>query len=352
MSNSWRPGRGLLWLMVLIALVGIGYFVYQTVLAKDTFGPGELVVYSSRNENFVRPLVERFEQETGIRVRLLSGNEALVNKLIEERTNVQADVYISNDAGQLEYLRLAEVLAANDSAKVAAVPGMYRAEDGAWVGLSARTRVLMYNRDLITEEEMPKTLWELADPKWQGRFMITRGGNGSMVAHVAALRAHWGDAKTLEWLTAVRANAGAVVNGHGDIRRAVGGGEFAFGLVNNYYFHQQLREPTNNNVAAVYPDQEAGGMGAFVNAAGVALLRSGPNPVNGRTFLDWVLAPEHIAEFISVSLEVPLNPAVAAAPEARPIDTYLVMDLSLRQLGPVWADVRQLIEQAGLDLNL
>lgn len=315
-------------------------------------GVGELVVYSARNESFVLPLIRAFEEETGVRVRMLTGNETLVNKIIEEKSNVQADVFLSNDVGALEFLRLAGVLAANQSSELEVIDAAFRADDGSWVGLSARTRVLMYNKDLISEAEMPQTLWELADPKWAGQFMITRGGNGSMVAHVAALRAVWGDDKTVEWIKAVRQNAGAVVNGHGDIRRSIGAGEYAFGLVNNYYFHQQLSEATNNNVAAIYPDQTEGGLGAFVNAAGVALVKGGPNKDNAMAFIDFLLQPDQQMAFAYTSMEVPLNPAVESNPIARPISDYTTMAVRLQDIGAMWADAKALIERGGLDLDL
>ena len=313
---------------------------------------GELVIYSARNENFVQPLLTSFGQTTGIKVRLLTGNESLVNKIIEEQNNVQADIFFSNDAGALEFLRLQGALQPNSSTAMQLVDERYRANDGSWVGLSARTRVLMFNKDMISEADMPQDLWELTDPKWKGTFMITRGGNSSMVAHIAALRAVWGDEKTEEWVTKVRENAGAVVNGHGDIRRSVGAGEYAFGLVNNYYFHQQLREDKDNNVGAIYPDQGTGGMGAFVNAAGVGLIKGAPNHANARKLIDFLLEPDQQKTFAFNSMEVPLNPAVEANPIARPISDYETMNIRLQDIGAMWADVKALIERAGLDLDL
>ncbi len=127
---------------------------------------------------------------------------------------------------------------------------------------------------------MPQTLQEMADPAWAGRFMITRGGNSSMVTHVAALRLMWGDDATRGWLSAVKDQAGAITGGHTDIRQAVGAGEFEFGLVNNYYYHLQLEESTTNNVGAVYPDQGADGDGRRGNPGGPLYplrLRSGCN---------------------------------------------------------------------------
>lgn len=311
----------------------------------------ELVVYSARKEQFVQPLVEQFEQQTGIEVRLLTGSETLVNKLLEERGRPQADVFFSNDAGALEYLRLQGALGANPSQAVAAVDPLFRSEDGSWVGLSARTRVLMYNKSLISEADMPKDLWELTDSKWKGQFMIARGGNGSIMAHVAALRVVWGDEKTSEWLRKVKENAGAITEGHTDIRKAVGRGEYKFGLVNNYYYHLQLAEDTDNNVGVIYPDQGEEGIGAFVNAAGVGLIKNGPNEQAAKAFVDFLLKPEQLKVFSYNSKEVPLNPEIELVPEARPIGDYRVMQVSLQTIGGAWEDVKALIEAAGLDIG-
>lgn len=314
---------------------------------------GPLVVYSSRNEKFVDPLLEKFTADTGIEVSVLHGGDAVVNKLKEEAGSVQADIIIANDIGALEYLRLEGLLAEpGDVEGIDSIDADYRAVDDSWVALSARTRVLMYNKDLITEAEVPSRIEDLTDPAYEAMFAITRGGNSGMIGHVSALRSEWGDARTEEWIAAVKDNAGAIMEGHGDIRRAVGAGEFAFGLVNNYYYHQQLAEPTDNNVGVVYPDQGPGEMGAVINAAGVGVVAGGPNPETARVFLEWVLLPENQREFSWASLEVPINPEIEAVPEARPISDYVVHAMPLRELGTVWEDTRALIERAGLDLEL
>ncbi|MCT8136561.1 extracellular solute-binding protein [Anaerobacillus sp. CMMVII] len=311
-------------------------------------GTGKLVVYSSRNEKFVEDLLAKFTADTGIEVVALHGASA--NKISEERGNVQADIFISNDVGELEFLRMEGLLEGFEPELIDTIDAKYRAQDNSWFALSARTRVLMYNKDLITEEEMPKTVWELTDAKWKDQFAITRGGNGSMIGHVTALRQEWGDEQVVEWLNALGENAGAIMQGHGDIRKAVGAGEFKFGLVNNYYYHQQLVEPTDNNVGVIYPDQD--GMGAVVNAAGVGLIKGGPNAVDARVFLNWILEDENQREFSYASMEVPINPNIEAIPGAASITDYKTHDMPLSKLGEVWADTKSIIENSGLGLEI
>lgn len=341
-------------MLSLLAIAGTGCATQTPVESSSADEPGTLVVYTSRKEAFVEPLLAKFTTDTGIKVEALYADDAVVNRLKEEASRPRADIMIGNDAGALEYLRLQKVLAPLPAppAGLDSIDPAYRATDGSWFGLSARTRVFIYNKDLITETEMPATIWELTDPQWKGKFAITRGGNGSMVAHVSALRFVWGDEKSEQWIRAVKENAGAITDGHSDIRKTVGAGEFAFGLVNNYYYHLQVREPEDNNVGIIYPDQGQGDMGAMVNAAGVGFVADGPNANSAKTFAEWVLLPENQKEFSGTSLEVPLNPWIEAPEGAAAIDSYKVHALKLSSLGEVWEGTRSLIERAGLDLEL
>ncbi|WP_306301334.1 extracellular solute-binding protein [Thalassobacillus sp. C254] len=220
---------------------------------------GELVVYSARNEQFVQALLDKFSEETGIEVSALHEAEPL--QLQEEAGNVQADVFISNDLGALEYLNQEGLLEASNPENVESIDSQYRAENNEWVAISARARGFIYNKDMVSEDEVPSSMEDLFDAEWadvENGYAITRGGNGGMIGNVSALRYEWGDERTAEWIESIQENAAGIFEGHGDIRRAVGAGEHAFGLVNNYYYHQQLEEPTDNNVGFVYPDQEEG----------------------------------------------------------------------------------------------
>ncbi|KHF39080.1 extracellular solute-binding protein [Halalkalibacter okhensis] len=315
---------------------------------------GQLVVYSARNENFVQPLLDKFSEETGIEVLALHGADPL--QLQEEAGNVQADVFISNDLGALEFLNQQGLLQGFDPEGVESIDEQYRADDNAWIALSARARGFIYNKDMITEEEMPKSMEDLFDAKWadvENGYAITRGGNGGMIGNVSALRYEWGDEKTAEWIEAIKENAQGIFEGHGDIRRAVGAGEHAFGLVNNYYYHQQLEEPTDNNVGFIYADQGEDQMGAIANAAGVGLVSGGPNEENAKAFIEWVLQTENQLAFVGESLELPINPELDPPYEAAISFSELkIQDMPLKELGNYFEDTKALIEDSGLDLEL
>lgn len=315
---------------------------------------GELVVYSSRNEAFVDSLLDKFTDETGIEVRALHGADPL--QIQEEAGNVQADVFISNDIGALEYLNGEGLLEGFDPENVDSIDEQYRADNNEWIAISARARGFIYNKDMISEDEMPTRMEDLLDAEWadvENGYAITRGGNGGMIGNVSALRYEWGDERTSEWIEAIQENAAGIFEGHGDIRRAVGAGEHAFGLVNNYYYHQQLEEPDNNNVGFIYADQEDGEMGAIANAAGLGLVAGAPNNENAQAFIEWVLEEENQLEFVGESLEVPINTDLEPPYEqAVPFDELHVQDMPLSELGNYFNDTRELIEQSGLSLDL
>ncbi|TMW72750.1 extracellular solute-binding protein [Alteribacter natronophilus] len=315
---------------------------------------GELVVYSARNEQFVQALLDKFEDETGVEVRALHGADPL--QLVEEQANVQADVFISNDIGGLEYLNQEGLLEGGDYENADSIEEQYRADNNEWIALSTRARGFIYNKDMVSEDEVPSSMEDLFDEEWAdvpNGYAITRGGNGGMIGNVSALRYEWGDERTQEWVEAIRDNAAGIFEGHGDIRRAVGAGEHAFGLVNNYYYHQQLEEPNDNNVGFVYADQGEGEMGAIANAAGVSKVSGGPNSENADAFMEWVLEEENQLAFVGESLEVPINPELEPPFEDAVRVTELnFQDMPLHELGNYFEDTTRLIEDAGLDLDL
>ncbi len=345
--------------LMVMAILSIALVITGCQTNEPNGDPGELVVYSARNERFVQDMLDKFSEDTGIKVVALHGASPL--QIVEEANNVQADIFISNDLGALGYLHQQGLLQGADPAGIETIPADFRGDDNAYFAISVRARGFIYNKDMITEAEMPKSAEDLFDPKWaevENGYAITRGGNGGMIGHVSALRYEWGDGKTAEWIAAIRENAAGIFQGHGDIRRAVGAGEHSFGLVNNYYFHQQLIEHDHNNVGFLYLDQGEDEMGVVANAAGVGLVKGGPNTENAIAFLEWVLLPENQVAFVGASLELLINSHFGAVypPEVEPhivdFSDLQVQSMPIKELGNFFEDTTALIEASGLDLDL
>ncbi len=176
-----RWGWGLLVLAVLAAAI----LVASDIFRWDRDG-GSVVVYSGRREQFVTPVLERFEEQTGVRVRLLSGSAtSFAHRLVEERRRPGADIFLANDAGVMEYLRLQDVLAPITVPGVDNIPPSLRADDVSWVGLSARVRVLMVHlhpEDTVTQGQevrfdvIPYFVAVVADTKeMPGKYRVKDG---------------------------------------------------------------------------------------------------------------------------------------------------------------------------------
>lgn len=309
----------------------------------------ELVVYTGRNETLVKPVLEAFEKATGVKVtHKAAGATELANLILEEKSNPKADIYLANDAGALEKLRKEKALEIYTSENLKKVPEDLKAADHSWYAVTARARVIMYNKTLVSEAELPKSLKDLADPKWKGQIGMATGANESVIANVTALRVTEGEQAAEKFLTDLKNNGLKIYKGHGDVRQAVGKGEIKLGWVNHYYYHLQTHEKENNNVGVIYPDQT--GAGATVNIAGAAIVKGAKNMANAKKFMDFLLTPETQKLFAELNYEMPVLPGVATK-EAKALGDFKRNPVKLGQFGEQWDKSVQLIDKIGLVLK-
>ena len=309
----------------------------------------ELVVYTGRNETLIKPVFESFEKATGVKVTYkAAGATELANLILEEKSNPKADIYLANDAGALEKLRMEKALEVYTSDNLKKVPDDLKAADNSWYAVTARARVIMYNKALVSEAELPKSLKDLADPKWKGQIGMATGANESVIANVTTLRVTEGDQAAEKFLTDLKNNGLKVYKGHGDVRKAVGAGQIKLGWVNHYYYHLQTHEAEGNNVGVIYPDQD--GAGATVNIAGAAIVKGAKNMANAKKFMDFLLTPETQKLFAEVNYEMPVLPGVATK-EAKALGEFKRNPVKLGQFGEQWDKSVQLIDKIGLVLK-
>lgn len=309
----------------------------------------ELVVYTGRNETLVKPVFEAFEKATGVKVtHKAAGATELANLIMEEKSDPKADIYLANDAGALEKLRMEKALEVYTSDNLKKVPDDLKAADNSWYAVTARARVIMYNKTLVTEAELPKSLKDLADPKWKGQIGMATGANESVIANVTALRVTEGDQAAEKFLTDLKNNGLKIYKGHGDVRKAVGKGEIKLGWVNHYYYHLQTHEAEGNNVGVIYPDQD--GAGATVNIAGAAIVKGAKNMANAKKFMDFLLTPETQKLFAELNYEMPVLPGVATK-EAKALGEFKRNPVKLGQFGEQWDKSVGLIDKIGLVLK-
>lgn len=299
--------------------------------ATDAPVSGTLTIYSGRSEALLQPVIDAFKaQNPNVEVLLKSGsNSELANALLEEQNNPQADVFVTTELVTIQTLAQQGAFESYRPEAADQLPAEFVGADDLWVGLTRRARVIMYNTDLVTEEEAPKSIFDLTDPKWRGQIALAGSTNGSMQAQIAAMRQLLGEEETEAWLNGLIENEATFFGGHTDVRKAVGSGEFKIGLVNHYYYYLQKVE--GSPVGIVFPDQEADQIGLITNATAAAIIKGTENRAAAEAFIDFLLSAEGQKMFAEANYEYPLLSGVALSPDVQPLDGFRLADVNVSQ---------------------
>jgi iron(III) transport system substrate-binding protein len=302
--------------------------------SRDAETQSEVVVYTSVDDVFARPIAQRFEESTGIRVRLVPDTEetkstGLLNRLLAERARPQADVFWSGDPVRAALLKIRGVSEAYRAPAAVDFPTLYRDADGHWTGFSARARVLIYNTELVPESTRPVSIMDLVDARFAGRACIANPLFGTTSMHAAALFEVLGEERAREFFERFVANGGTILSSNGEVRRRVAAGDFALGITDTDDFNVARLE--GQPVAAVYPDQE--GMGTLIVPNAVLLIAGAPNSATGKRFIDFLLQPEieqTLAE--SEAAQIPLRPTIAVPANVTPLTQIRAMEVDYGRL--------------------
>lgn len=269
---------------------------------------GAITIYSGRNESLVGPIVARFTEVTGIPTTVdYGGTTAKAAQLLEEGAATPADVFFSQDAGALQELASAGLLAPLAAETLARVPEAYRAADGTWVGASGRARVAAYSTERLTEDQLPGSILDFTDPIWKGRIGWAPT-NASLLSHVTAMRAALGEDAARTWLEGIKANAPVTYEGNSQAVEGIAAGEVDVALVNHYYRWNLARaaEEAGGTFPVANHYFDPGDIGALVNVAGLGILASSDQPTDAAAFIDFLLSPEAQAYFAESTSEYPL----------------------------------------------
>jgi iron(III) transport system substrate-binding protein len=275
--------------MLAVALAGCGGGDGSSSDGGGSDG-GNLTIYSGREEELVAPLLDRFEQSSGVDVEVRYGDSAeLAATIAEEGDNSPADVFFAQDPGSLGALEGEQLLAQLPEEILDRVPERFRDSDRRWVGTSGRVRVIAYNTDEAPEGEVPDSVYELTDPKWKGKVGIAPT-NASFQAFVTAMRLADGDEKAREWLEGMKANDVKVYERNTPIVEAVAAGEIQLGLVNHYYLGLVKEESPGAPVANHY--LSSNDPGALVSVAGAGIVEGTDDEDTAREFVQYLLSDE------------------------------------------------------------
>ncbi len=320
-----------------------------TTSVSDTAAPDDyvrLVLYSGRNENFVQPVVDEFTAATGIEVdvRYASTGE-LATTLLTEGAASPADVFWAQDPAFIGGIAQDGMLSDLPSDILEMVDDRYRDADGRWVGITGRSRVFIYNTDLVAPDELPVTVWDLTEPEWNGLFGVAPT-NGSFVAFVTGMILTEGEERTREWLEGIAANSPVIFDGNGPIVDATVAGDIAGGLVNHYYLVQRIAEL--GEVPAVNHFFGDGDPASMVMATGAGVLASSDHPEEASELIRFLLSTESQTHFLGL-FEYPLVEGVGTPAGQLPLTELGVLDINLTDTADTLEPALALISESGLN---
>ncbi|WP_405595745.1 iron ABC transporter substrate-binding protein [Streptomyces sp. NBC_01410] len=294
----------------LTALVAAALLVPALAGCGNDEDDAGLVIYSGRNEKLVKPLLDELEKAVGTKVAVRYGDSAeLAAQILEEGDKTKAGLFFSQDAGALGALSTKGLLQKLPQASLDQVDAAFRGGAGDWVGTSGRVRVLAYNPGKVAK--VPDSVHELTKPDWKGKIGYVPT-NASFQAFVTGMRVLEGDEATRTWLKGLKANDPKVYENNLKVLEAVGEGEVSLGLVNHYYWYEQVAEKGEDKVGAKIHFLPGGDPGALVNTAGVGILKGSDQAPVAQKAVDFLLSKKAQTYFAEETKEYPLAAGVTS----------------------------------------
>jgi iron(III) transport system substrate-binding protein len=309
----------------------------------------KITVYSGRSESLVKPLLEKFTEQTGIAVEArYAGTAAMATQLLEEGDRSPADVFFAQDAGALGAVAKKGLFAELPDEAVEKVPASYRAKSSDWVGVTARSRVLVYNPDLAPANTLPASVFDLTKPEWKGKVGVAPT-NASFQAFVTAITVQHGEAKAKEFLAGLKANDPQVRESNGPILEEVNSGKLPVGLINHYYLGELAKEQgkTPDQLKAKLHFFPGGDTGALVNVAGVGVLDKAAEDADVKAFVDYLLGADAQKYFAEQTFEYPVVDGVQQPAGVPPLSSLKAPAIDLNDLDRLEATIA-LIKESGL----
>ncbi|WP_242333043.1 extracellular solute-binding protein [Anaeromyxobacter sp. SG66] len=309
----------------------------------------EVVVYLSIDQVFTEPILRDFERQSGVKVRAVFDTEetkstGVLNRIIAEARSPQADVFWSGDPVRPQLLVKRGLAQAYVSPQAAAVPPAFKAADGTWTGGAARARLLLVNKTRMKPDEMPRSVRDLADPRWKGQTAIANPLFGTTTMHVAALADAWGDDALKAFLTRLKANGCRIASSNGEVKRLVASGEVAFGLADTDDAAEALHDGAP--IEIVYPDQD--GMGTLLMPTAVVSL-AGPHAEEARRLVDYLLSAPAEQKLVDAAAHIPLRAGVDPAPGGKRASEIKTMQIDYSKVADTMERLQPwLREWAGL----
>jgi iron(III) transport system substrate-binding protein len=259
--------------------------------ATGKLDPNKLTIYSAQHENLTQAWAKAFQDKTGVKVQIrYGGDSSMGNQIVQEGATSPADVFLTENSPAMTTVANDGLLAKVDESTIAQVGKPYAPSTHDWVGIAARSTVLVYNPSKISESELPASIMDLQDPKWKGKWGAAAGG-ADFQAIVSAILELEGEAKAKAWLQGLKDGAKIYQNNIATMK-AVNAGQVPMGIIYHYYWYrdQALTKAGSKNTKLHYFKNHD--PGAFVSLSGGAVLKSSKHAANAQKFLAFVTGPE------------------------------------------------------------
>lgn len=330
-----QASKGLLAALAMTALSG-------AVQAAD-----EVVVYSSRIDELIKPVFDAYTAKTGVNVKFITDKEApLMARIKAEGENTPADLLLTVDGGNLWQAEQMGILQPLNSQIVKDnIPSQYRSSSDAWTGLSLRARTIVYSPDRVEEGEL-STYEALADENWEGRLCLRTSKKVYNQSLTATLIETHGAEKTEALIKGWMNNlATDVFADDTALIQAIDAGQCDVGIVNSYYFGRLHKQNPDLKAKLFWPNQD--GRGVHVNLSGIGLTKHAPHPDAARKLVEWMTTPEAQSIFADVNMEFPANPEQKPSDEVMAWGEFKADTIPVEVAGKRQAEAIKLMDRAG-----
>ena len=321
------------WLMAVCIMLFVSLFSVRA-------HAGEVVIYTSLDQIYSEPVLKDFEQQAGIKVKAVYDVEAaktlgLVNRLLAEKDRPKCDVFWNSEIGRTITLKQKGILAPYRSPSAKDIPEQFQDPEAYWSGFAGRARVLIYNTDLLKDEEAPKSIFELTEARWRGKVALSYPLFGTTATHVAAWYSVLGKEKTEAYLKALKDNDVVIVDGNSVSRDVVVEGQLPIAFTDTDDVNMAIQ--AGKPVKMIFPDKDGIGTLFFPNT--VALIRGAPHPEEAKKLIDYLLGKEVESRLaFSESAQIPLRDDVARPAQVPVFSTIKAMAVDYEKM-EVWMEV-------------
>ena len=319
-------------------------------VAKDNAASADgqtVTIYSSRNEQLIKPLLDRYTEQTGVKVELVTDKDGpLMARLQAEGQNTPADMLLTVDAGNLWQAAEQGLLQPVASSVLEAnVPAKYRDPEGRWTGLSLRARTIFYDPSKVSADQL-STYADLADPKWKGKLCLRTSKKVYNQSLVASMMEHLGAEKTEAVIRGWVANlATDVFSDDTNLLEAIAAGQCEVGIANSYYYGRLLDEKPDFPVKIFWANQ--GTTGTHVNISGAGVVTGSDNADGALKLMEWLSSDDAQGLYASADKEFPVKVGIDESEMLRSWGQFKPDDINVQKFGALQTQAIQMIDKAG-----